>query len=184
MGTSDLPALSIRTTTEKTLVRGSLDDSDIDSCTHQIRKLKKRQRRYYDDSDVDIYRSLYNIVLHQTIKLHNTKEECKQVTRKSSSWLEQKLKVYYIDGEEEFCDQSETSTSVVRTRELNINNTLSSNNSTTTESEITMNTSTSVTYEDDTQDDLEIDNDSGLPSPEYDSSESNENQPIRLQTTT
>ena len=118
---------------------------------------------------------MHNIVLDQTIKLHKTHPESKQIIKKSS-WLEENLKVYYIDD----VNAHHTAGKIKKTNNNdNTSGIIYSNNSIDDQ---TMNTSTSVIY-DNMNDDIDIDNDSGLPSPEYDSSESTDNQPIRLQRT-
>lgn len=188
----------------------SVDDSDLDTYKQPkvVNKLRKRQfRRCYDDSDIDIYNSLYDLVLEQNKKLHNTRSESKQLSRRHQSCLvEENLKVYYID------EINNNTTQDINNKNINIKNTTANilnetlcsttddyNNTPTTNISISsadnnnkkivdgdlhtaMDISTTNCFEHKgNADDLDNDNDSGLPSPEYDSSESTDNQPITLQ---
>ena len=123
----------------------SVDDSDIDK-NDTLTRIRKRRGRVYDDSDIDVYQSLYHMVIDQNKQLHKLQNQSKEVRK--TEWIKELRKtsqIYYIDDDQ--TKQNESKEQNMGTR----------------------------------SDEKDDGNDSGLPSPEYDSSESHENQPIVIQ---
>ena len=138
----------------------SVDDSDIESYKRDNLKRMRNKRRVYDDSDVEIYKTLQNIVLDQNKKLTRIQGHSREL--KKAAWvkeLKRNSQIYYLD---------DNPTSEMVADPVLINELLSTSDGPATGPH----SSSQCSF------DKDDGNDSGLPSPEYDSSESQENQPI------
>ena len=117
---------------EKLKENRCLDDSDIDSYRGEsLCRLKRHRSRVFDDSDLEVYKSLFNVVIDQTKKINKQNQQSKMLRR--NQWIKELYRtsqVYYIDDKKSDKGNLEK----------------------------------------------EQDNDSGLPTPEYDSSDTTEIQ--------
>ena len=137
----------------------SVDDSDIESYKRDNLKRFRNKRRVYDDSDVEIYKTLQNIVVDQNKKLTRIQGHSREL--KKAAWvkeLKRGSQIYYLDDKP---------TSEMVADPILVNELLP-----TVSDDPQTGPNSSCSYEKDDG------NDSGLPSPEYDSSESQENQTI------
>ena len=137
----------------------SVDDSDIESYKRDNLKRMRNKRRVYDDSDVEIYKTLQNIVVDQSKKLTRIQGHSREL--KKAAWvkeLKRGSQIYYLDDK----PVSEMVADPVLVNEL----------LPTVSDDPQTGPNSSCSFEKDDG------NDSGLPSPEYDSSESQENQTI------
>ena len=132
----------------------SVDDSDIESYKRtSVRSKTTRRRTYYDDSDVDVYKTLERLVVDQTKKLHRIQIHTREVKKKA--WMKdtnRNSQIYFIDDVASIDANSKKEETQC------------------------------IEQQDPCLFEKDDGNDSGLPSPEYDSSESQEHQqrPIKL----
>ena len=145
----------------------SVDDSDIETYKRDNLRRMRNKRRVYDDSDIEIYKTLQNIVVDQSKKLTRIQSHSREL--KKAAWvkeLKRSSQIYYIDGKPA-SEQEEMVAHPLLANELPTGGVVGDEHP-----EIGPDSSSCSFEKDDG-------NDSGLPSPEYDSSESQEHPPIK-----